>query len=884
METDKGCQDSSNALVLVNSIPTASITPLSATTFCSGDSLILAANPRLPGTSYLWSDGSQLDSLVVTSSGVYSVIVTNTNGCSSKSNKIQITVNPLPEMSSILGPSSVCYGDSILLTNGTVKENGWKSWWRINDFDRNSEIDSLSGWLTGTDNFGGLDSVSYVVETDKGCIDSSLAYVNVNSSPILNPLTICEGTQAAMNTQAPNGLWISHNQVVATVDINGNVYGQQAGNSIVTYIDPITSCKDTALVTISILPKLILNSNISSLNQDVCLNSPLSEIEFHVEGVGINPSMSTFMPQGVYYSYNPTNGLLVISGTPVQNGGLFSFVVETTGGSCTQAIDTIKINVHQPTIQLSSNSFTNNQTVCSNQSIEQIEYLVSDTASIQGLPSGVSGIYQPGIPNKFIIQGMPLIQGTYYYSLNLYGICNTTEAIGQINAVAPITGHISGSDITICDGSDFDLNASILSGPSSNMTFQWQYSSNPNGPYIAAPGINSTAIYSGSMSAGDTMNYFRRIVNVGSCFDTAFYVVVKADSLPQIISVGDTAVCSNDTVSISSILISNGVISSWSSNGLGFLDPSDMNHPIYYSNYLDGGKSIQLSFVVTSDNACAPYSVNGLYQIDVRDNPQAQVGGSAYVCGYQNMATITGASSSNGVFGWYHNGFGFLTETESLSPIYHTDIKDTGSIVSVLLTVNTGSECSNPLIDTALFEVVLAPLGINPDINAFAGEDLTISLGDSIQLNASGVAITTWNWSPSAGLSDTTVSNPIAKPIETTTYVLNVIDLHGCIDRDTMIITVVKDYQFNIPNLISPNGDASNDFLEIPGIELYPNTHVTIFNREGKVVYDNENYDNSWDATFNGNPLPEATYYYLIEFIESDQKYRGAITVIRNKK
>jgi len=67
-------------------------------------------------------------------------------------------------------------------------------------------------------------------------------------------------------------------------------------------------------------------------------------------------------------------------------------------------------------------------------------------------------------------------------------------------------------------------------------------------------------------------------------------------------------------------------------------------------------------------------------------------------------------------------------------------------------------------------------------------------------------------------------------------------------------------------------------------LSFYPNTQVTIINREGRLVYSSDNYDNSWDGTFDGKPLPEATYYYLLKFENSDKEYKGAVSILRNKK
>ena len=68
-----------------------------------------------------------------------------------------------------------------------------------------------------------------------------------------------------------------------------------------------------------------------------------------------------------------------------------------------------------------------------------------------------------------------------------------------------------------------------------------------------------------------------------------------------------------------------------------------------------------------------------------------------------------------------------------------------------------------------------------------------------------------------------------------------------------------------IPELFSPNGDGINDTWKILNSERYPNITVSIFTRTGKSVFKMKNYNNSFDGNTNGSPLPEASYYYMID-------------------
>lgn len=85
------------------------ITPGGPTTFCAGGSVILISSP---GVSYLWSTGESTQSITVSTSGNYTVTVTNANGISETSAITTVTVNPAPViLSTTVSPATICAGN-----------------------------------------------------------------------------------------------------------------------------------------------------------------------------------------------------------------------------------------------------------------------------------------------------------------------------------------------------------------------------------------------------------------------------------------------------------------------------------------------------------------------------------------------------------------------------------------------------------------------------------------------------------------------------------------------------------------------------------------------------------------------------------------------------
>ncbi|WP_158544408.1 gliding motility-associated C-terminal domain-containing protein [Pedobacter miscanthi] len=85
-----------------------------------------------------------------------------------------------------------------------------------------------------------------------------------------------------------------------------------------------------------------------------------------------------------------------------------------------------------------------------------------------------------------------------------------------------------------------------------------------------------------------------------------------------------------------------------------------------------------------------------------------------------------------------------------------------------------------------------------------------------------------------------------------------------------------------VNNIITPNADGKNDFFLIKGLEKYPNNKLTIFDRGGRLIFSTSNYQNNWDGYFNGKPLSEDTYYYMLD-LGMDGSIKGFISVLYKK-
>ncbi|MCK4344481.1 MAG: immunoglobulin domain-containing protein, partial [Bacteroidales bacterium] len=192
VENSYGCKDSAKVSVEAIPNPEADIIAAGSTEFCKGDSVVLRAKPEGSEYSYLWSTGETSPGITVKEKGIYSVIVSVSEGCKDSAS-IEVTVYPLPEVNIIPdGPASFCEGDSLNLD--------------LLDYDDYTDI----LWSTGekTKRIIVTQPGEYWVEaTDtNGCTGSASVDITVFPLPEVNILAIgklrfCKGDSVILYTE-----------------------------------------------------------------------------------------------------------------------------------------------------------------------------------------------------------------------------------------------------------------------------------------------------------------------------------------------------------------------------------------------------------------------------------------------------------------------------------------------------------------------------------------------------------------------------------------------------------------------------------------------------------------------------------------------------------
>lgn len=180
-----GCEYTSNTLTVIQDNFSTSVSLGSDVSLCSGNSITLISGTN-PSLTYTWSTGSNNDSLLITTSGQYSVIVTNTNNCIAMDT---ININVLGQAPTANFSSSVgCFNSVVSFTNlstppigNTITNSNWNFGDPLSATNTSTSSNTFHTFLdTGTY------SINLKVLTEVGCENTITKTIHVAPSPTIN--------------------------------------------------------------------------------------------------------------------------------------------------------------------------------------------------------------------------------------------------------------------------------------------------------------------------------------------------------------------------------------------------------------------------------------------------------------------------------------------------------------------------------------------------------------------------------------------------------------------------------------------------------------------------------------------------------------------------
>ncbi len=295
----------------------------------------------------------------------------------------------------------------------------------------------------------------------------------------------------------------------------------------------------------------------------------------------------------------------------------------------------------------------------------------------------------------------------------------------------------AGGDTQVCNGGGYQFQLS------NSNTYTWFPATglsctNCNNP-IASPTVTTTYTIDASLSFCPAIDS----------------VVVTVNPVPTVTASGDTSICSGEQTTIHAF--GNGSYSWSPTTGL---SATNIANPI-------ASPTSTTSYTVTVTNlfGCA---ASDIVVVSITQTANVSAGVDNGFCdGGQVQLNATGG----GNYSWSpSNG---LSATNIFNPI-----ASPAQTTTYTVTVTGSSNC------TGSDDVVIT---VHPFPVAEAGGDVVYCAGHAVQLNASGAS--DYQWSPGAGLSSSSLSNPFASPNQTTTYTVTVSTPFGCTDTASVIVT-----------------------------------------------------------------------------------------------
>ncbi|MBP7699229.1 MAG: HYR domain-containing protein [Saprospiraceae bacterium] len=460
------------------------------------------------GNEFSQAQNPSLTQVNSTNSGIYSVVITDANGCTA-ADAVDVMISNNPFMPVILASDTMlCYGESVILAGSAFADTTLQYIWYAEP-SAGSGIDSTinNPIINITPTIAGSYSYHYFILSTNGCsTDTQSVNIIVNRLPQVaittNAPLICVDANTSLILNETGGdatgwIWTLGGAFFSNNQNNtiNNATVANAGVYEVTAIDTLTMCTNTAAVDVVIsglppTPTLVASDDIICSGSAVTLTGTS-----YVSGT-VDYSWTAEPNTGSGLTGNENTNEITITPTAA---GTYKYIYNATVDGCTTNNDTITVIVDNLP-QVIADATDGGQLTCvsANDTLWLFEFGQESTA------------WQWSGPNNFgTTEHFPFIHplssvnsGTYYVTGFSANGCATTDSIlVQIsNSIAQPT--ISVAEDTICVGSTLSLSTNTIAGA----TYFWQgpgsFTSTDEDPIFT----NVTTAHSGQYSLNVTLN------------------------------------------------------------------------------------------------------------------------------------------------------------------------------------------------------------------------------------------------------------------------------------------------------------------------------------------------------------------------------------------
>jgi gliding motility-associated-like protein len=409
------------------------------------------------------------------------------------------------------------------------------------------------------------------------------------------------------------------------------------------------------------------------------------------------------------------------------------------------------------------------------------------------------------------------------------------------------------TDTSKCIPASFTINVANTTSDTTAFTYSWNipFVSNTN---IAEPpqpiNINTVGSYVATAFVTDGFG----------CKDTASRIL-EVRPLPIINAGIDTTICQGSTTQLTA---SGGINYTWTPNYN--ISCDNCSNPI-------ASPVVDTLYTVIGTSQFGCVNKDSVFVKVFQPFILTSTPGGVVCVGNGLPLNANGADK----YVWLPNN-GTISNPNIKNPIVTPRVTTTYSVI--------GSDRKNCFSDTAEILVTVIP---KPTVNA--GPDQSVIIGNAVTINTIASAdVVKYAWLPSTYLNCTSCANPLATPLRSTNYIVEVTNNIGCTAKDTVSIYVIcESSNLFIPNTFSPNNDGSNDVFYIRANGKVEIANFKIFNRWGQEVFSRSNVTpndptQGWNGAFNNSKLTSDVYVYMLDILCDKEKkttIKGNVTLLR---
>lgn len=455
-----GCVDTTTVGtgVVINALPTISITSTGSNAFCPGGSATLSASPGAgSGLTYLWyfngvSTGVTTPTYAATATGNVTVQATNTSNCSAISAPVSTTLNTPPTASiQASGPLNFCPGSNVVLSTPTSAAYSYL--WK----DKAGTVLSITSSYTATT----TDSIEVkVTDNTTNCAGTSsfgsTPYIGVtlNSSPAataaaIGGTTICAGNSVtlAADTNSSAGItyqWKQNGSVLGGATAPTYIATSSGNYVVVTSNGNCTTTSSPITITVNPAPSAVitpLSNPIICSNQFVTLSA-------------------TTAPGDTYQWLRNSNPIYTTGATSpnytTDTAGNYTVKVTTSlGCSSTSTVTTVTVYA-TPTVTIVPITATS---VCQGDTVKLYAHSTNSNVSYKWLVGTTT------IPSAINPNFSTVASGAYSVIVTNGNNCSDTAAVTNVTVNPAPTPVVAQHNSTLSTGT--------------YNTYQWYYNNTP---------------------------------------------------------------------------------------------------------------------------------------------------------------------------------------------------------------------------------------------------------------------------------------------------------------------------------------------------------------------------------------------------------------------